>query len=87
MKTVYNPDSEIPKEGMFDKVPMASNAVISKFLLYAVYIYVVIALLTSFNRCVFLDLLMSLLLFSSFQINIPQYIKSFATKILGGIIL
>lgn len=51
---------------MFDKVPMATNATVSKFLLYAVYVYVIIALLTSFDRCVFLDMLMSLLLFSSF---------------------
>ena len=72
---------------MFDKVPMATHATISKFLLYVVYVYVIISLLTSFQRCVFLDMLMSLMLFSSFQINIPQYIKSFATKILGGIIL
>lgn len=72
---------------MFERIPMASNVTVSTFLLYMVYIYVFVALFTSFYRCVFLDLLMSLLLFSSFQINIPQYIRSFANKIIGGIIL
>ena len=72
---------------MFERIPRAQNVAISKFLLYMVYFYVFIALLTSFYRTVFLDLIMSLLLFSSFQINIPQYIKSFAIKIIVGIIL
>lgn len=51
---------------MFERVPMDSNAVVSKFLLYMVYIYVIISFLTSIYRTVFLDLMMSLLLFSAF---------------------
>lgn len=52
-----------------------------------VYLYVFISLMTSFYRTVFLDLIMSLLLFSSFQINVPQTIKSFALKIMVGIVI
>ena len=45
------------------------------------------ALIASYNRTLFLDLLVSLLLFSAILLNTPQLIKPFAIKVFAGIAL
>ena len=87
VKEVYNPHANQVVDKKFSRIPVDTNPTISKFLLFMVYIYVIISLATSFHRSVFLDLLMSLLLFSSLQLNLPMFIKSFANKIIMGLVL
>lgn len=84
---VYNPNVGFVNEKQFAKMPETTNPIFSKLLLYAIYCYVFFSLLTSYNRCVFLDLLVSLLLFSAVLLNTPQLIKSFAIKVFAGIAL
>jgi hypothetical protein len=86
VKEVYNPHLNQVVDKKFSRIPVDTNPNVSKFLLFVVYFYVFFALITSFDRVVFLDLLMSLLLFSSLQLNMPMFVKSFANKIIFGII-
>ncbi len=87
VREVYNPNVVMKPEKQFARIPVDTSPAVSKFLLFSVYIYVLIALSVSFDRCVFLDLLLSFLLFSSLQLNIPMFIRSFAIKGIGGIII
>ena len=82
---VYNPNVGFVNEKQFAKMPETTNPIFSKLLLYAIYCYVFFALLASYNRCVFLDLLTALLLFSAVLLNTPQLIKPFALKVFAGI--
>lgn len=52
-------------EKHFARITVDTSPSISKILLFSVYFYVIMALFTSFYRCLFLDLIISLLLFSS----------------------
>lgn len=81
----FNPNVAAAREKQFARLP-ASNSPLTLLLMTA-YIYLLIALMTSFNRCVFMDLLVSFLLFSAMQLNIPLFSKGFAYKAIGGIIV
>lgn len=83
----FNPNVNIVNEKQFSKMPESTHSLFSKLLLYAIYVYFIVAFLLSYNRCVFLDLLISLLFFSSVLLNNPKLIKSFVNKVIGGVIL
>lgn len=80
-----NPNIGAPREKQFARLP-ASNSPLTLLLIIA-YIYLLISLLTSFHRTVFLDLLISFLIFSAMQLNIPLFSKGFAYKAIGGIVV
>jgi hypothetical protein len=84
---VYNPNVAFATEKQFAKMPEATNRIFSRLLLYSIYVYVFMALISSYDRTLFLDLLISLLLFSAILLNTPQLIKPFAVKVFAGIIL
>jgi hypothetical protein len=85
--STYNPNAGFATEKQFAKMPEATNRIFSRLLLYSIYVYVFVALITSYDRTVFLDLLVSLLLFSAILLNTPQLIKPFAIKVFCGITL
>jgi len=81
----FNPNVAATREKQFARLP-ASNSPLTLSLIIA-YVYLIISLLTSFNRSVFMDLLVSFLLFSAMQLNIPLFSKGFAYKAIGGIVV
>lgn len=83
----YNPTAMVVNEKQFSKMPESSHSIFSKLLLYAIYLYFLVAFLLCFHRCIFLDLLIALLLFSAVLLNQPKLIRSFVNKVIGGIVL
>ena len=68
------------EEKPWNKLPTTSNPSTTRFLLYALYFYLLAAFVAHFDHCVFLDLLVALLLFGAIQLNTPLLIQSLATK-------
>jgi len=83
----FNPNTNMVNEKQFSKMPESTHSIFSKLLLYAIYVYFFIAFLLSYHRCVFLDLLVALLFFSSVLLNNPKLIKSFVNKVIAGVVL
>lgn len=84
----YNPAAAVGvTEKKFSNMPETTHSIFSKLLLYAIYLYLVVALLLCFHRHTFLDLLIALLLFSGLLLNQPKMIKNFVNKVIGGIVL
>jgi hypothetical protein len=84
---VYNPSTVVVNEKQFSKMPESAHSIFSKLLLYAIYVYLFISFLLCFHRCIFLDLLVALLLFSAVLLNQPKLIRSFINKVIGGVVL
>lgn len=84
----YNPNAvKDVNEKHFTKMPESTHSIFSKLLLYAIYVYLLVALLLCWHRHTFLDLLIALLLFSGVLLNQPKLIKNFVNKVIGGIVL
>lgn len=83
----YNPNQVYANEKQFSKMPESSHSIYAKLLMYANYLYFFVSFILSFHRCVFLDLLISLLFFSAILFDNPKLIKSFVNKVIGGIVL
>ena len=67
------------------RLPEGQNPILYKFLQFSVIIYVLLTLLCCLFVFQFLDLIISLLLLSSVQLDVPFFYKSFAKKCMFGI--
>ena len=83
----YSTNTNAINEKQFSKMPESTHSIYAKLLLYANYFYFFVAFFLSFHRCVFIDLLISLLFFSSILFDNPKLIKNFVNKVIVGIIL
>ena len=83
----FSPTVNLVNEKQFSKMPESTHSIYAKLLLYANYLYFFVAFFLSFHRCVFLDLLVSLLFFSALLFDNPKLIKGFVNKVIGGIVL
>jgi uncharacterized membrane protein len=81
-----NPDVYLQKTEQ--RVPHAekkSNSLISKLFFYILIFYIIVTLMTHLNSDLFLDLIIGLLLLSSWHFNVPRMIKQFIIKAIVGI--
>ena len=85
LETFHNPNIGVAREKQFARLPHSSSPV--SILLIMAYIYLIVSLITSYDRCVFMDLLVAFLLFSALQLNIPLFSKGFGIKAISGIVV
>lgn len=85
LETFHNPNIGVAREKQFARLPSSSSPV--SILLIMAYIYLIVSLITSYDRCVFMDLLVAFLLFSALQLNIPLFSKGFGIKAISGIVV
>ena len=83
----FTPTANFVNEKQFSKMPESTHSIYAKLLLYSNYLYFFVAFFLSFHRCVFLDLLISLLFFAALLFDNPKLIKNFVNKVIGGIVL
>lgn len=83
---ITSPDMELQKvEKIIPHAEKKSGSFISKLFFYFLIFYILVVLMTHLNSDLFLDLIVALLLLSSWHFNIPRMIKQFIIKAIVGI--
>ena len=74
-------------EGTFTRMTQKSNPFITKMFTYLLMFYLLIIMMTHIGSDLFLDLIIALLLLSSWYFDMPRMIKSFMYKAMAGIVI